>query len=167
MNKCVFLDRDGVLNRERGDYAYLPEHFELEPGIREAVDHLKASGYILVVVTNQAGISKGLFTREQMQVCHDILQKHLNGKLDHIYYAPYHPSVTESLSRKPDTLMFEKAIARFRIDPAASWLIGDSDRDIQAAQKLNIRTIKIGAHVVHEAPDFYAENLLQACRNIQ
>jgi D-glycero-D-manno-heptose 1,7-bisphosphate phosphatase len=61
--KCVFLDRDGVLNRERGDYTYTLEDFEVLPGVPEALALLKQNGYMLIVVTNQGGIAKGLYTK--------------------------------------------------------------------------------------------------------
>ena len=61
--KCVFLDRDGVLNRERGDYTYKLEDFEVLPGVPEALALLKENGFLLIVVTNQAGVAKGLYQR--------------------------------------------------------------------------------------------------------
>jgi D-glycero-D-manno-heptose 1,7-bisphosphate phosphatase len=139
MNKCIFLDRDGVLNVERGDYTYLPEDFVIAEGVPEAVRKIKEAGYLAVVVTNQAGISKGLYTRRQMEVCHDILMEKTDRLIDKIYYSPYHPSYSASLSRKPDTIMVEKAIAKFNIDPAQSWLVGDRTRDIECGAKDGIK----------------------------
>ena len=110
MNKCIFLDRDGVLNVERGDYTFHPEDFIVPEWVPEAVLKIKEAGFLAVVVTNQAGISKGLYTREQMHVCHDILMEKTAQLLDKIYYSPYHPIVSESLTRKPETLMLEKAM---------------------------------------------------------
>ena len=117
MNKCIFLDRDGVLNVERGDYTYEPEDFIIEDRVPEAIQLIKEAGYLAIVITNQAGISKGLYTRKQMQACHGILMEKTGHLIDHIYYSPYHPSFSESLTRKPETLMIEKAIAKFDIDP--------------------------------------------------
>lgn len=142
-NKCVFLDRDGVINRDRTDYAYRLEDFEILPGVAKALRQLKQTGYLLVVVTNQSGIAQGIYTREQMQACHDYMQEQTGNIIDAIYYAPHHPSVTESLTRKPDSLMFEKAIAKFDIDTQCSWMIGDKERDIVPAAKLGIASILI------------------------
>lgn len=145
-NKCVFLDRDGVLNVERGDYTFLPEDFVLEYNVPEALTLLKQHGYLLIVVTNQGGIAKGLFTREQMHECHQKLQESCRGIIDAIYYAPSHPAISASLSRKPDSLMLEKAVARFNIALEQSWLVGDQPRDMQAAEKIGVRGILVGPH---------------------
>src|SRR5688572_17454743 len=127
---CVFLDRDGVLNAERGDYTYRTEDFEIINGVPEALNLLKENGYLLIVITNQAGIAKGLYTKEQVFACHDKLQHACGNIIDALYFAPLHPTVSESLSRKPDSLMLEKAIAKFNIDPEKSWLVGDKKRDL-------------------------------------
>ena len=143
---CVFLDRDGVINRDRVNYAYRLEDFVILPRVPEALHRLKQAGYLLVVVTNQSGIAKGIYTREQMQTCHDYMNEATGHLIDAIYYAPYHPSVTESLTRKPDSLMFEKAMAKFNVDSACSWMIGDKERDLLPAQKLGIPGILIDEH---------------------
>lgn len=143
MTKCIFLDRDGVINRDRVDYAYDLSHFEILPGVPEALARLKKAGFLLVVVTNQSGIAKGIYTREDMRACHQYMHEQTGDVIDAVYYAPHHPSVTESLTRKPDTLMFEKAIARFDIDPTQSWMIGDKERDIIPARQFDIPSILI------------------------
>ena len=167
MNKCIFLDRDGVLNVERGDYTFLPDDFIIVDGVPEAITTLKKAGYLLIVVTNQAGITKGLYSREQMHQCHDILMEKTHFLIDKIYYSPYHPSFSESLSRKPDTLMIEKAIAKYNIDPKTSWFIGDRCRDIECGKKMGLRTILISDAENHACvPDFIAGNLLEATQRI-
>lgn len=143
-NKCVFLDRDGVLNEERGDYTYRLNEFVVVPGVVEALTLLKAQGYLLVVVTNQGGIAKGLYNKADMLACHDKLQQACGHLIDYLYYAPAHPSASASLARKPDSLMLERAMARFDIDPAKSWLVGDRLRDIAAAQKVGVAAILVG-----------------------
>ncbi|BDD03249.1 D-glycero-alpha-D-manno-heptose-1,7-bisphosphate 7-phosphatase [Aureibacter tunicatorum] len=143
MNKCVFLDRDGVLNVERGEYTYKTSDFVVEIGVAESLNKLKAAGFLLIVITNQAGIAKGLYEKEDVLKCHQKLQSETGNQIDALYYSPYHPLQTESLTRKPDSLMFEKAIAKFNIDPAQSWMIGDKERDIVPANKLGIQGILI------------------------
>jgi D-glycero-D-manno-heptose 1,7-bisphosphate phosphatase len=143
-NKAVFLDRDGVLNAEIGTYVWRPEDFRVLPEVPAALQRLHAAGYRLIVVTNQAGIAKGLYTRADMDACHQKLQEACGGLIDAFYFAPGHPSVSESLSRKPDSLLLEKALARFRLDPARCWLVGDRARDLQAAAKVNVRAILVG-----------------------
>ncbi|MCP4457975.1 MAG: HAD-IIIA family hydrolase [Cytophagales bacterium] len=141
--KAVFLDRDGVLNEERGDYVWLLEDFKIVPGIIDVLKKLKSQSYLLIVVTNQAGIAKGRYTQEQMQECHDYFQKESGDLIDHFYYAPNHPDFSESLTRKPDSLMWEKAMAKFNIDPLQSWMIGDKERDLIPAKKFGMKTIRI------------------------
>lgn len=160
--KCVFLDRDGVLNVERGDYTFKPEDFILEEGVPEALRLLKENDYLLVVVTNQGGIGKGLFTREQMEACHNKLVTSCPECIDAIYYAPSHPTVSASLSRKPDSLMLERAIARFTIDTSQSWLVGDQVRDLEAAIKVGVKPILVGTAVTAPATIYQAKNLLAA-----
>lgn len=151
--KCVFLDRDGVINEDTG-YIFETDKFHLIAGVPEAIGRLKAAGYLLVLVTNQSGIARNYYTREQMHACHAYMQQRLNHQIDHIYYSPWHEQQSASLSRKPGSLMFEKAIARFGIDPAQSWMVGDKARDIQPAQKLGLRTIQVGGGTDSPADHF-------------
>ena len=116
MNKCIFLDRDGVINRDNPDYIYKVDEFEILPGVIEGFKKLKENGFLLIVITNQSGITKGIYTTEDMNACHDYFQEVSGNLIEKFYYAPYHPFNTESLTRKPESLMFEKAIAKFDID---------------------------------------------------
>jgi D-glycero-D-manno-heptose 1,7-bisphosphate phosphatase len=167
MNKCVFLDRDGVLNKDNPNYTYHINAFEILPGVVEATHLLKAAGFRLIVVTNQSGIAQGIYSQAQMEACHQYFQQVSENSIDHFYFCPYHPSVTESLARKPGTLMFEKAIARFQIDVSVSWMVGDRGRDIIPARKLGIKTIQIGDEVEPEnKADFKVESLLEAAQLI-
>jgi len=164
-NKAVFLDRDGVLNEEIGDYVWRPEDFTVLPGVPESLARLKAAGYYLIVVTNQAGIAKGLYTAADMQRCHDKLQQACGNLIDAFYFAPSHPSVSESLSRKPGSLMLEKAIARFQLDPSQCWLIGDRMRDLEAGARVGVRGILIG-HSEANAHSSYVPDLVAATATI-
>lgn len=159
-NKAILLDRDGVLNKDYVDYAYTLEKFQILPGVPEALRLLKEAGYVIVIVTNQSGIAKGIYTKADMDTCHAELQRVCNNAIDHIYFAPYHESVTASLTRKPDSLMFEKAIAKFNIDLEASWMIGDKERDLVPALKVGFvnrmqvdNPVKEGSCATHYAKD--------------
>ena len=143
MNKCIFLDRDGVINKDYVDYVFSEEKLEILAGVAESLKQLKEAGYLLIVITNQSGIVKGIYTREQMHETHRLIQEATGNLIEHFYFAPGHPSISETLSRKPGTLMFEKAIARYKIDPANSWMIGDKDRDLVPAKKLGIKTLQV------------------------
>ena len=143
-NKAIFLDRDGVLNDEIGDYVWKLEEFIVSPGVPESLARLKAAGYYLVVVTNQAGIAKKLYTAAEVRACHAKLQAACNHALDALYFSEAHPSVSDSILRKPDAGMFEKAVARFNLDPAQCWVVGDRYRDMEAGAKIGVRGIMVG-----------------------
>ena len=164
--KAVFLDRDGILNMERGDYVWLIEDFKIVPGIIDVMKELKARGYLLIVITNQAGISKGRYIREHMHTCHEYFQKEAGNLVDHFYYAPNHPSFSESLLRKPDSLMWEKAIAKFDIDPQQSWMIGDKERDLEPAQKLGIESIRVFIEGFYDKEETIGEHSVKDVREV-
>ncbi len=166
MTKCIFLDRDGVINRDRVDYAYDLSHFEMLPGVPEALAKLKQAGYVLIIVTNQSGIAKGIYTRNDMENCHLYMHKQTHHVIDAVYYAPHYPSVTASLTRKPGSLMFEKAMARFNIDPEHSWMIGDKERDITPAYKLGIPSILISPEKKETKAIHVVKDLAEAAEKI-
>jgi len=164
-SKCVFLDRDGVLNEDRPDYAYQLDHFKILKGVPEALQQLKDAGYLLIVVTNQSGIAQGIYTQQEMEKCHNYLQEQCGGVIDYFYFSPYHPKVSESLGRKPGTLLFEKGIAKFNIDPQLSWMVGDRGRDLIPAKQLGMKTILIGTTTCGEE-DFIEADLTAATHRI-
>lgn len=166
MNKCVFLDRDGVLNKERGDYTYNIDDFEVLPKVSNALKILKENNFLLIVITNQAGISRGIYSREQMNACHQLLQSSCDNLIDAIYYCPYHPTISASIARKPDTLMFEKAITKFDIDPTQSWMIGDKERDMIPAASLGINTVLIDESTQETKADFVSSSLYKAVKSV-
>lgn len=159
LRPCVFLDRDGVINRERGDYTWRVDDFDILPGVPETLQKLKEAGFLLVLITNQAGIARGRYGHEDVARCHTYMQEQCSNAFDGIYYSPYHPDQTESLSRKPGRLLFEKAIARFGIDAGRSWMVGDRERDLIPAHQLGMRGILVtekkvpDSLAVHQAPD--------------
>ena len=143
-NKAIFLDRDGVLNEEIGTYVWEPDKFVIIPGVPESLACLKAAGYYLVVVTNQAGIAKKLYTAAEVRACHAKLQAACGNALDALYLSDAHPSVSESILRKPASGMLEKAVARFNLDVARCWIVGDRLRDMQAGANIGVRGILVG-----------------------
>ena len=148
--KAAFLDRDGTLNDERGlDYVHRLQDFHWLPGAREAIRKLNSAGYLVVVVTNQAGVARGLYTGEDVDVLHSAVQSDLNeagALVDAFYYSPYHVEGTVPEfalwheDRKPGTGMFERAIRDFDIDPLQSFMIGDKASDLIPAKALDMRT---------------------------
>ncbi len=160
-NPCIFLDRDGVLNQERGEYTYKVTDFIVPDEVFPSLQRLKNAGFLLIVITNQGGIAKGIYTKSEMHACHIKLQKEAGGLIDAIYYSPYHPDFSKSLGRKPGTLLFERALAKFHIDPTRSWMIGDQIRDLKPAAKLGVKAILMNDTLAAK-PYFAASSLTEA-----
>ncbi|MGB0917433.1 MAG: D-glycero-alpha-D-manno-heptose-1,7-bisphosphate 7-phosphatase [Flavobacteriales bacterium] len=142
MKKALFLDRDGVLNRERGDYTYSIEDFQILSDVSEALMLAKAKGFMLIVISNQGGIAKGIFTEERVETLHQMLVDKLAAdgvEFDEIYYCQHHNEIGKCICRKPNSLMLEKAMARFTISAQNSVMIGDSQRDVDAAKKAGVK----------------------------
>ena len=157
-NRAFFFDRDGVINIDRNDYTYLPQHFELMPNIIEVMQAIKSQDFLIIVITNQAGIAKGLYSDKEVDALHTHFQSLSGHLVDAFYHAPGHPDFSESLSRKPDSLLFEKAMARFEIDPTQSWMIGDKERDLIPAKKLGMKTILLSGST-YDVADFNIQQL--------
>lgn len=147
MKKAVFLDRDGVINRKgKSYYIFREEEFTFNKGVTEALNHFISKGYILIIITNQGGIAKGIFNVAQLEKLHRFMLEKFEDsgiRISDIFYCPHHPDVSECKCRKPGTLLFEKAIKKYNIDPRNSFMIGDSDIDIIASQKMGIRGIRL------------------------
>ena len=146
MKKAVFLDRDGVINREAGDYTWRMDDFELLDGVVPALKQLRDRGYDLFIITNQGGVAKGLYTLEDVEKLHLHLREILGKEgilFKEIYYCPHHPDSGNCLCRKPGSLMIEKALARFRLDAASSYFIGDRDRDVEAGAGAGVTGILV------------------------
>ncbi|WP_044200170.1 D-glycero-alpha-D-manno-heptose-1,7-bisphosphate 7-phosphatase [Dyadobacter tibetensis] len=161
--KCIFLDRDGVLNEDLNDYLYKLEDLIIPEGVGEALQALKKAGYLLIVITNQAGIAKGMYDAEAVYAIHERIQEVSGHVMDDLYFSPHHPDFSgQSLSRKPDSLLLEKAIAKYNIDPLQSWMIGDRSRDMEAGKKVGAKTIHILPSPEGHSGDFFAKNLREA-----
>lgn len=160
MNKAVFLDRDGVINFDPGDYTFKPEEFKINEGIIQNLKRLHENGFLLIIITNQGGISKQIYTHDHVEVIHKYLAEELdkvNVQLTEIYYCPHHSVNENCICRKPNSLLIEKAIARFNIDPKKSFMIGDKMRDVEAAEKAGIKGIKVG---LNENIEKYVDEIL-------
>lgn len=146
MSKGLFLDRDGVINHDPGDYTYSLSEFHILPTVIPALQLAVEKGYRIFVITNQGGIAKGLYTESTVREIHDHFIrtcKDAGVEITAIYFSPHHPEIGNSLSRKPGSLMVERAVARFNIDPEKSVMIGDRDRDTECAAGAGIRGILI------------------------
>ena len=146
LRPCLFLDRDGVINHDPGDYTKNLSEFSILPTVMEALTLAKEAGFEVVLITNQGGLAKGLYTHEDVADIHAHLERACeeNGTpiLD-IFYSPHHPSTGKSLSRKPGSLMVERACAKHQLDPSRSWMVGDKQRDLDAASPVGVRGVLI------------------------
>jgi heptosyltransferase-2 len=140
----IFLDRDGTLNPDPG-YIRSPDRFELFPGVAQALSRLKQAGARLIVVTNQSGVARGLFSADDLDGVHAKL-RYLLGEagvsLDAIYVCPHHPDAGCDC-RKPNRGLIDRAVGEQRIDLTRSYLIGDHARDIELAKRVGSRSILV------------------------
>ncbi len=181
MDRVVFLDRDGTINIEK-NYLYRKEDFEFIPGAVEAIKLIKEKGFKVVVVSNQAGVARGYYSEEDVNVLHRYINECLKKEgtiIDAFYFCPHHPVhgkgkyLCECTCRKPNTGMFEKAAEKFDIDIENSWMIGDNTGDIKAGINFGIKTILVatgyGEKVYNEGivkADYYTADLYSAAQII-
>ena len=170
----VFLDRDGVINEELGERKYISRWDQVKfiAGTLSAIRQLTLAEKEVVIVSNQAGVSKGFVTEKQLaQVTTRMLkevEKH-GGKISGVYYCTHHPDANCSC-RKPQLGLFQKAIHKKRVNWAQSIMVGDTLRDIQAGKQLGCYTILVLSGKTQKnhlgqwplQPDQICENLLSA-----
>lgn len=176
MTKAVFLDRDGVINREV-DVLRNIKQLKLLPGAARAVEKINKLGFLAIIITNQPVIARGWLTEKEVDEVHAVLIKRLgqkNAKIDAIYYCPHHPNANlkkyriKCSCRKPGTGLIKKAVKELKINLKESFMVGDRTADILAGKRVGLKTIlvktgyagKDGKHKVK--PDFTAINLLKA-----
>ena len=183
--RAVFIDRDGTISEEVG-YVNHPSRYRIFPFAAEAVRLLNESGWLAILVTNQAGVARGYFSEEMIGEVHRILVEELErggAYLDAIYYCPHHPSVGappyrfDCDCRKPKPGLIHRAAAEFDIDLARSWMVGDRYGDTEMARNAGLRSALVLSGYgrgeweyqreqwKHE-PDVIAEDLLHAVRAI-
>ena len=142
MRRAAFLDRDGVINRDTG-YVHRWEDFVVLPGVVDAMRRLRAAGYLMVVVTNQSGIARGMFTQADFDALTARMCAFFAGAgapIAAVYHCPHHPTAgggpltMACACRKPAAGMIEAAIRDLGIDRAASVMIGDKDSDVAAGR---------------------------------
>ena len=152
----VFLDRDGTLNPDPG-YIGSPDRFELFPGVAPALARLMRAGARLVVVTNQSGVGRGLFSSADLEAIHAKLRRLLQDagvSLDAIYVCPHHPD-ERCACRKPETGMIDRAVRELGIDLSRSYLIGDHAKDMELAKRVGAKRVRVttGEHGAEALPE--------------
>ena len=181
MTKAVFLDRDGVINQkpEEGEYITSWEDFKILPGVAEGIALLNRAGYMVVVVTNQRCVAKGLLSVADLEKMDEQMSQALSrasAKLDGIYYCPhdYEPSCS---CRKPAPGMLLDAARVHGVDLRSSWMIGDSEIDMQAGKRAGCKTARLSTerekhNTAGDTPDILsrveikASSLLDSVRQI-
>ncbi|MDO6413654.1 HAD family hydrolase [Sphingomonas sp. BIUV-7] len=160
---AAFLDRDGVINIDNG-YTYRPEMLVFTPTAIEAIRNLNQAGYLVIVVTNQSGVARGLYSVSDIERFHEAMQAELRrhgGWIDAFYYCAYHPNgivaefAREHEDRKPSPGMLIRAMNEWPIDPKLSFMVGDKDSDVEAAHRAGIAEIKVPANVCDLAATVY------------
>ena len=143
MNKAIFLDRDWTLTDESCYPDFFAKNCKLmEKNIWEILKKLKEKWYLLIIITNQAWIDKGYYTKKDFWNFMEELQKQLDFKFDWIFFCPYHPDFSWNYPcRKPNNWMILEAWKKFDIDLKKSYMIWDSKKDIEAWKKSNCKTV--------------------------
>ena len=180
-NLAVFIDRDGTLNEDPG-YLSDPAEVVLYPDTGEALALLKKYGFLLIVISNQSGIARGLMTAKEVDAVNDRINFYLGEykvKIDAFYYCPAHPdfsSEEECKCRKPSPKLLFDAASEFNVDLQKSYFIGDTATDIECGKNAGIKTILVRTGKGEESfsilqkennfPTFVADNLLNASKFI-
>lgn len=145
--KCFFFDRDGVLNDENGYISKL-KYFKIKKNTGKAIRLLNQNNYLVIIITNQAGIGRGLIKKKELNLLHNKLKKKVKkdgGIINDIFFCPYHPIYgvgkykKNSYDRKPNPGMIKKAIKKWNIDATKSFMIGDKQKDKLASVNAGVR----------------------------
>jgi len=146
LQPAIFLDRDGTINVEK-TYLYRIEDWEWIPGAKEAIRKFKQSGYRVVVVSNQAGIARGMYEPSDVDLLHAFVQQELaciGTAIDAFYYCPHHPDFSGNCScRKPAPGMLTQAALDLNLDFARSWMVGDKLIDVQAGHAAGVQSVMV------------------------
>lgn len=147
-SRVVFIDRDDTIAKDV-HYCDDPDKFELYPDVPGAIARLNEAGYLVIVITNQSGINRGYFDEETLGRIHSKMVRGVEaggGRIDDIFYCPHRPD-EECDCRKPRIGMGLAAMARHGIDPSRSWMVGDSDADMEFGRRMGCRTVRVGGGV--------------------
>ena len=157
-NKALFLDRDGVINKNYG-YVFSTKNFVWLKYVKKAIKYAYNKKYLIIVITNQSGVARGLYSENDIKKLHDKINKDLkkiNCKIHDFFYCPYHPKYgnekyrKNSYLRKPNPGMILKAVRKWNIDLSKSVMIGDKKIDMIAAKRSNLKFIKKKYNLLRE-----------------
>lgn len=142
---AIFLDRDGVINRNRADHVKSWAEFEFLPGSLVALAELHRAGYQIFVITNQAIINRGMLSATQLNLIHQQMKEQVEGaggRIEAVLYCPHRPAENCSC-RKPRPGLIRQVETRFGVQAAGSWLIGDHTNDIEAGEQAGCRPLLV------------------------
>lgn len=149
VRKLVLLDRDGIINQERGEYTFRKEDFSFVNGILEAAKVFYEAHYQIIIISNQGGISKGIYQKENVLELDNVIRKTFVEKgikvLDS-FYCPHYTENENCLCRKPKSLLLERALAKHGFLAKDAIFIGDSERDKKAGESIGIKSILVEAN---------------------
>jgi D-glycero-D-manno-heptose 1,7-bisphosphate phosphatase len=152
-NRALFLDRDGVINKEK-NYVFKIEDFEFIDGIFGFCEYFQRKGYLIFVITNQAGIARGFYSNEDFSILTDWMVSQFrkeNIDISKVYYCPHHPEITGPCGcRKPNPGMILQAAAEYDLDLEKSILVGDYENDLIAGKNAGI----LNNYLFREKADF-------------
>ena len=157
--KTIFLDRDGVINRNPPNKGYVRKwaEFTFIPNARKAIRELTESGYRIIVITNQAGIGRGLYSEQSLTDIHSRMVAEISktgGTIDAVYYCPHHPEAGCEC-RKPKPGMLIRAAREHNIELSNAYLIGDVPTDIEAGQRVGTTTLLVLTGLGQESYSHY------------
>ena len=176
---AVFLDRDGTLSEERG-YIDRLELLEIFPWTSDAIRLLNRAGFVVVVITNQSAIGRGIIDLPFLQTVHDAFDRHLarsGARVDRYYFCPHHPDARlpeyrmVCRCRKPEPGMIEQATTELGLDPSRSFMVGDRLIDVACGHAAGVRSVLVrSGHSAHSGeappglsePDAILNNLMEA-----
>lgn len=150
MNKAIFLDRDGVINKDLG-YVHKISEFIWLPDVKQGIKKLKKNGYLVIIISNQSGIGRGYYSSKDLKKLNLYINtqlKKVGTKIDAFYHCSYHPKFglgafkKSSFNRKPNPGMFLKAKKKYKIDFKGSFFIGDKLSDKMAARRAKIKFLQ-------------------------
>ena len=169
--KAAFIDRDGTLIEEV-NFLSRVEDLQIFPYTAEALKILKDAGFLIIVVTNQSGIGRGIYDEAAMHGIHQAMRSRLGGLIDGFYFCPHLPC-DGCRCRKPGLGMIESASADFPIELSGSWIIGDKKIDVETGHKAGISSAMVmtgygRSHLktLDDQPEIIAETILEAARAI-
>jgi D-glycero-D-manno-heptose 1,7-bisphosphate phosphatase len=158
--RAVFVDRDGTIMQD-ADYCSDPKQVKIFPGVPEALKRLKSKNFKLIIITNQSGIGRGLFTREQYQAVEaEVLRQLGDGLIDATYFCPDVPG-QHSSCRKPAPGMIIEATREHHIDLGRSFLIGDKEIDAECGRNAGVRTIRVRTGFDRETTGSMADRIAE------